>query len=245
MDEQPMNDLWVWDSSDLQWSPVVPQNASEIPAPRSFHRMICLGSALYVFGGCGTDGRLNDLHKFDIPSKTWCNLGSSSLLRGRGGPNVIPVASGQRIAIVAGFAGEETNDGHVFDLLNTSWHEKALHLEKLRPRSVCVTGSFPSCGVSVIFGGEVDPSDRGHEGAGGFTNDIVVLDESTGKLQETILPPPSSQEGTAWPGPRGWSDAASTDQGNGSGLLYIFGGLSGDDTDPKRLDDLWKLEINK
>jgi hypothetical protein len=245
MDEQPMNDLWVWDSTDLQWSPVVPQNANDVPLPRSFHRMICLGSALYVFGGCGTNGRLNDLHKFDIPNKTWYNLGSSSLLRGRGGPNVIPIASGQKIAIVAGFAGEETNDGHVFDLENTAWHEKATDLEKLRPRSVCVSGSFPSCGVSVIFGGEVDPSDRGHEGAGGFANDIVVLDETTGALQETILPPPSNQESAPWPGPRGWSDAASADLGNGSGQLYLFGGLSGDDTNPRRLDDLWKLEVQK
>ena len=27
----------------------------------------------------------------------------------------------------------------------------------------------------VVFGGEVDPSEKGHEGAGGFTNDVTVF----------------------------------------------------------------------
>ena len=42
---------------------------------------------------------------------------------------------------------------------------------KMRPRSVCISSilSLSTTGknVAVLFGGEVDPSDRGHEGAGG------------------------------------------------------------------------------
>jgi hypothetical protein len=34
----------------------------------------------------------------------------------------------------------------------------------------------------------VDPSDRGHEGAGGFENDMVVLEEKTGVLKKTTVP---------------------------------------------------------
>ena len=117
-------------------------------------------------------------------------------------------------------------------------------LQELRPRSVCISGSFPSVGVAIIFGGEVDPSDRGHEGAGGFENDMVVLDEKTGVLKETIKAS-SLPEGTAWPESRGWSDASSIDLGNGKASLFMFGGLSGDDTKPARLDDLWRLDLQK
>ena len=202
--------------------------------------MICVGDALYVFGGCGASGRLNDLHKFDLKEKTWHNLGTS-LLRGRGGPNLLSLSSGGKLAVVAGFAGEETNDGHVYDLTTSSWHETVMSLDDLRPRSVCIAASFPSVGVSVVFGGEVDPSQRGHEGAGGFANDVVLLDEVTGSLIETVPP----AEGSHWPGPRGWSDGASADDGTGKGHLYVFGGLAGDDKNPVRLDDLWRLDLSK
>ena len=38
---------------------------------------------------------------------------------------------------------------------------------------------------------------------------------------------------------RGWSDG---DIDNSS--IYIFGGLTGDDKKPERLNDLWELQIN-
>jgi hypothetical protein len=140
------------------------------------------------------------------------------------------------LAVVAGFAGEETADGHVFDLATGQWEQELMTLTGLRPRSVCTSGSFPSVGVSVIFGGEVDPSAKGHEGAGGFENDLVVLDEKTG----SILTASIKSDG---PEPRGWSDAAHTDDGKGTGQFFTFGGLSGDDASPRRLDDLWRLDL--
>jgi hypothetical protein len=94
----------------------------------------------------------------------------------------------------------------------------------------------------VIFGGEVDPSDRGHEGAGSFEKDLVLLDEANGSFHSSI--PPDSTTGE-WPTARGWSDGSATETENGEGLLYIFGGLAGDDENPERLDDLWVLKIEK
>ena len=38
------------------------------------HQMAC---SLYVFGGCGTGGRLNELHCYDPVSNTWAQLPSS------------------------------------------------------------------------------------------------------------------------------------------------------------------------
>lgn len=244
MDEKAMNDLWKLDASGDKgsetWSLVEPAEASDPPPePRSFHRMICVVDSLYVFGGCGASGRLADLYRFDLLDKTWHSLGTSSL-RGRGGANLLTLSSNKMLAVIAGFAGEETSDGQCFDIAKSQWEEELLNesLKGIRPRSVCVSASFPSIGHSVIFGGEVDPSDRGHEGAGGFENDVVVLREDSGKLVETI----KASASEPWPKSRGWSDGGSIDS-NGIGHLYIFGGLSGDDANPQRLDDLWRMDI--
>ena len=245
MEEKPMNDLWELDASGEPetetWTLVEPSEQSgPPPQPRSFHRMVCIGKSLYVFGGCGANGRMADLYRFDLDDKTWHNMGAS-LLRGRGGANLITLSSERMLAVVAGFCGEESNDGQRFNLVANSWDENLLTdaLQGMRPRSVCVSGSFPSVGVSLIFGGEVDPSERGHEGAGGFENDVVILQEDSGKYLETIK---ASSSGP-WPEKRGWSDGASLDDGNGTGHLFIFGGLSGDDSNPSRLDDLWRVDV--
>jgi N-acetylneuraminic acid mutarotase len=236
MQEQAMNDLWKLDCSGPPGSEVwheVKDMQGTIPPARSFHRMICVGDALYVFGGCGVAGRLHDLYRFDIPTNTWSECPVAQLA-GRGGPNFVTLQGGRCLLAVAGFCGHETNDAQVYSVEDEQWLEQGvMTLSEMRPRSVCVAGSFPSMGVVVIFGGEVDPSDRGHEGAGGFANDLVLLDEATGEYRETI---PATEND--WPETRGWS-AGDVHQN----ALYVFGGLSGDDASPRRLDDLWKLEL--
>lgn len=245
MEEKAMNDVWKLDCSGPAgsevWSQV--QTKGDVPEARSFHKMMCVGGSLYVFGGCGdTSGRLADMHRLDLATLTWYNLGKSQHLRGRGGANFLAFDAAQYLGVVAGFAGEETNDGHLFNVKEDKFCDESLNesLEGLRPRSVCINGSFPSVGLSVIFGGEVDPSAKGHEGAGSFDNSLVLLDEKTGKYIDTI---PS--DGGEWPENRGWSAGTDVDHGHGTGKLFFFGGLSGDDANPKRLDDLWELEISK
>ncbi len=248
MDEMAMNDMWLLDCSGQpgseKWELVKPdlENGDNPPEARSFHKMLCIGSDLYVFGGCSAHhGRLADIHKFDILTNTWMNLGSSKHLRGRGGATFMTFASGKQLGVVAGFAGEETNDGHIFDIVSNQWKEDNINaeLEGLRPRSVCIGASFPSINTSIVFGGEVDPSDKGHEGAGGFENDVVLLDETTSKYLG------STAANGDWPEKRGWSDGASIDDGKGKGQLFVYGGLSGDDSNPTRLSDLWRLDITK
>lgn len=246
MGEKAMNDLWKLDCSGEVgkevWSLVTPdlENGDHPPEARSFHKMLCIGRSIYVFGGCGASGRMADLHRFDVETSTWHTLPPSPLLRGRGGPNLITFESGKMLGVVAGFCGEESNDGHMFDTETGEWQKNDFtsELQGLRPRSVCVSASFPSLGVAVIFGGEVDPSEKGHEGAGGFANDLVLLDEKSGAY---ITSNPA--KGELWPEARGWSDCDYNDDANGAGKLYMFGGLSGDDSSPRRLDDLWCLDI--
>jgi hypothetical protein len=255
MSEKAMSDVWRLDCSvpagREAWSPVAAAAADGGPEPRSFHRMVAAGGRLYVFGGCGASGRLADLHSFD-PSRASFEKLSCSDLRGRGGACLVALAGGTKIGAVAGFAGEETGDGQVYNVASGAWEDALAYssrgLSGMTPRSVCVSASFPSLGIAVVFGGEVGPSDRGHEGAGNFANDLVVLRESDGTLLATVpAPPPPSAGGEEpadpWPCPRGWADAASIDRGDGTGSMYLFGGLTGDDANPTRLGDLWRLDI--
>ena len=247
MQERAMNDLWRLDCSgepgSEKWTLVSPdlEKGDAPPEERSFHKMICVGSNLYVFGGCSANhGRLADIHKYDILTNTWKNLGASKFLRGRGGANLMTFSSEKFLGVVAGFCGEESNDGHLFDVMSNKWLDNDLtsQLKGLRPRSVCIAASFPSIKTAIIFGGEVDPSEKGHEGAGGFENDLVLLDEATSNYLKSL------PENGVWPEKRGWSDGASIDNGNDGGVMFIYGGLTGDDANPKRLGDLWKLDIS-
>ena len=81
MSEQPMNDLWKFDTENETWEEVIVDG--DKPSPRSFHKMVCVGSSLFVFGGCSAEGRLADLHRYDIEGNTWHPLDPSPLLRGR------------------------------------------------------------------------------------------------------------------------------------------------------------------
>lgn len=237
MEEAAMNDLWKFDTQEFTWTAV---EATEGTAPekRSFHRMIAIGDLLYVFGGCSANhGRLADLHRFNTKTRVWTAMGVSKLA-GRGGPNLLALAD-ENIGVVAGFAGKETRDSQIFYNSKLSWEENVKDLVKLKPRSVCTSDSLPSIGVCVVFGGEVDPSDKGHEGAGGFENDVVILNY---KNADVVATHPAKNDN--WPTHRGWSDSAAHDSGNG-GQVYIFGGLTGDDENPIRLNDLWRMDVSQ
>jgi hypothetical protein len=248
MGENAMNDLWKFHIPSETWT-MIESQSEHVPEARSFHRMIAIGKKIFVCGGCGASGRLKDLHEFDLNTSTWTDHGSSSLLAGRGGPNVLPFrdlnTQQSYIAIVAGFKGEESNDGHICRESKESewkWDKELMgSLDALRPRSVCVAGVFGESNLGIVFGGEVDPSDRGHEGAGGFANDVVLLD---GNNECSILQQlTSSGTSEPWPEARGWSDGESLEKEDGSKCLYFFGGLAGNDSNPKRLDDLWLCQI--
>lgn len=176
-DERELNDMWQLDVSGApgteSWSRVrYAEEGAPPPEPRSFHRMTAVGADLFVFGGCGAGGRFADLHKFDTATRAWTPLGTSPVLAGRGGANLIALrraaddassSDAAKLAVIAGFAGKETNDGHAFC---GRWADAPMDgLSELRPRSVCVAAAVPSKGVALVFGGEVDPSERGHEGA--------------------------------------------------------------------------------
>lgn len=234
MGEGDLNDLWSFDPEAVAWTPLEAASG-EPPSARSFHRAAAVGDRVYVFGGCDASGRRADLHEFDLSSRRWTELAPPADLGGypgRGGATLEAAADGSALLAVAGFAGHETNDVVRFDVARRVW-ERAPS-EWLRPRSVCASFSFaPVSGPAVVvFGGEVSPSDKGHEGAGGFASDLVGIDAG-GQPIEVVV------DGASTPPPRGWGagTAIAADQG------VLFGGLSGDDAAPVRLGDAWHLEV--
>ena len=69
------------------------------------------------------------------------------------------------------FAGEETSDVHRYDVAGDKWEE----VEKGLPEAVSVALCFAVRDKIVMFGGEVEPSKRGHAGAGNFRDGRIFL----------------------------------------------------------------------
>mmetsp|Transcript_1062 Transcript_1062/g.2300 ORF Transcript_1062/g.2300 Transcript_1062/m.2300 type:complete len:374 (+) Transcript_1062:118-1239(+) len=244
MAECPFDDLWRYHVPSMAWERVDTHDGC--PSARSFHKMVAHGdSCLYVFGGCGASGRLKDLWLFDTKKQKWEFAGESHLLAGRGGSHLLALQDGAQeyLAAVGGFSGCETNDGHMYDIGSKAWRTEGADATDMRMRSVGVYGSFRAANLSVIFGGEVDPSDRGHEGAGGFANDVVAFVSRGGAIQVLGTFENNQADEKDWPEARGWSDGCACEE-KGRNMLYLYGGLTGNDECPQRLDDLWVCEVH-
>ena len=154
--------------------------------------------------------------KFPDPGKS---------LSPRGGPG-LTVADG-KIWVVYGFAGEERDDVHCFDLAAKEWTEVETKGEKPCPRSVFSVASFGE--HVVVIGGEVDPSDLGHLGAGSFAGDVYALDVKEKAWRKV------KDEAVEHPGPRGWC-AFSVGTWEGKEGLLVYGGNSASND---RLEDIF------
>jgi len=229
IDELLMNDLHKFDTKTRTWTTV--DTRGDLPSPRSFHKMVALKNKLYVFGGCPAKGRLADLHLFDPDTSQWTRLPEAPM-EGRGGAAfaAVPRLGEGKLMVLGGFAGREVGDMWEFDVASETWSCLSETLKP--PRSVaCCEG----VGTRVLlFGGELQPSDRGHEGAGAFSSDTQVFEASTS------MKVVGDGKGKTSPPHRGWSASA----GWGSGKVVVAGGLAGDDSNPVRMMDVWVAELN-
>ncbi|XP_061174172.1 uncharacterized protein LOC133183238 [Saccostrea echinata] len=226
MGEGDTNDMYSFNTSTKEWSKLA--TSGEVPLARSFHSMTAMENSLYVFGGCSEKGRLNDLYCLDVATNQWEKQPSYDVIEGRGGPGLVAV--GKTLYVVAGFAGREMNDVHAFDTKSKTW-QTLTFLTPLPPRSVF---GVVSHGTNIIVvGGEVDPSDKGHEGAGNFSNDTFILDTSVPQKWVKV-----AVQGDV-PEPRGWFTAAFSDEDE---RLYIFGGNSETNS---RLNDAYSFQLMK
>ncbi|GFR42126.1 hypothetical protein Agub_g2969 [Astrephomene gubernaculifera] len=256
MGEGATNELHAFDTTSRTWTRLSPQGSQ--PPKRSYHAMTALGPKLYVFGGCGEDGRLNDLYEYDTRTNTWTALATPSpdAVPGRGGSCLAAVppeaadgaAEGPAreglLYVIGGFCGHELDDMHVYSIADNIWCRPtcptccgaANAAGELSARSVFGT-SLHRCDKSdcsykaavLAYGGEVDPSDKGHAGAGDFCSSLMMYDKAGGwRLVEA--------DGES-PGPRGWFAAAT----GPAGQLIVHGGL---DANNERLGDMFALDLH-
>lgn len=97
-------------------------------------------------------------------------------------------------------------------------------------------------GGLLVYGGEVDPSAKGHDGAGDFCSTLLHFRAGAGwKLLEAAGSAAGAGAGAReGPGPRGWfaCDALQGTHGSAVGLV-LHGGLDGNN---ERLGDMYVLE---
>lgn len=147
----------------------------------------------------------------------------------RGGASLLVYKSS--LFLIGGFNGTELGDVHMYDLKNKQGWQEVTGGYCLPARSVFACGILSQRASDdwiVVFGGEVDPSDLGHEGAGGYVDEVFGLDPNHLELGWRLL----TVKGTA-PSPRAWSASASCSYG-----LALHGGNGMDNA---RLGDMYIL----
>jgi len=221
------------------WEALRPLGA-ERPEPRSFHAMCSAGGEdghLFVFGGCGASGRLNDLWRYSPLDNEWQCLHAGGAAGDapvpRGGAGLVASSDGQRLVLLFGFSGEQQGDISVFDVRTREWELLPQERQKgdvPSARSVFCTAALG--GRALLFGGEREASDLGHAGAGKFNADLHALD------LEDLSWRAARAEGPRLPEARGWTGMAPL----GPDSLLLFGGLNAHN---ERLGDAWELEVSE
>eukprot|EP00386_Alphamonas_edax_P007310 GDKI01024293.1.p1 GENE.GDKI01024293.1~~GDKI01024293.1.p1 ORF type:complete len:374 (-),score=113.52 GDKI01024293.1:105-1145(-) len=244
-----LNDMYAFDTHTRTWTTVHTHDATSthIPPPRSYHAVSVLKTNIYLFGGCGQEGRLNDLWRFDTQTRTWSQLATGECIKGRGGPGF--TAMGIHLYVLGGFSGEERGDVHIYDTLKDTWvcgcvkvGETYTHKHNIPPRSVFVADAHVCGGVAgevcendgciFTFGGEVDPSTQGHAGAGEYSCETLCVQTNihTNTLVCQKVHTPTHPEA------RGWHAGCVCARG-----LVIHGGNS---LKNERLGDMWLLDMH-
>ena len=235
-----MDDLYSFDLPSGVWRSLSTRGPA--PEPRNYHAAAAADGVFYVFGGCGRSGRLADLWRYDVRGNGWQSFPSLQSMLGRGGAGLF--VNGREAFVVGGFTGKESNDVFRFDFRNQGWESVETSGASFTARSVfgkALHGSSaamdsklccPHAGHILVFGGEIDPSDLGHAGAGQFDDTCFCLDIERRQWDVFEV---KSNDGDL-PGPRGW--AASCWVPNG---LVLHGGINEDNV---RLGDLYMLDVH-
>ena len=106
----------------------------------------------------------------------------------RGGTPVAATPTGY-IYVVGGFAGKESCAGHemadihVYNVQKDTWTlcEQELEVACSVAVATCVNG------VLAVVGGELEPSARGHAGAGSFSDKAVTLTGDGAQVVKALL----------------------------------------------------------
>lgn len=106
---------------DRRWTQVKSSGAS--PSPRSGAASVIVDAHMYIFGGYGGGGRLDDFHCFDLENTRWSRIEpSSGLTPGMRENNGLIEFQG-KLYLFGGYNGQQwLNDLFSFDLITKEWH---------------------------------------------------------------------------------------------------------------------------
>lgn len=172
MQADTLDELYSFDTSLQEWTRYEKSaDAANWPEKRSYHSMVSSADQLFVFGGCAEKGRLNNLWQYDTTNKLWTQLPTpdADQLPARGGCALVYLNNA--LWVFGGFCGHELGDIASFDLVTQTWNY--LKDAKISPRSVFAFGCLNN--VLIGHGGEQNPSELGHAGAGEFADDVVII----------------------------------------------------------------------
>ena len=130
---------------------------------------------------------MSDLHHYDLTTSTWTQLPSSSAISGRGGAEFIALGR-DKLLVLGGFSGKENSDVHAYDIAAQTWQQLASTTEaacSLTPRSVFTAAHVAAEHAVIVYGGEVDPSDKGH--AGQYTYIPAIADHCRTLIRSTSV----------------------------------------------------------
>ncbi|KAF2638185.1 galactose oxidase [Massarina eburnea CBS 473.64] len=234
--------IWCYDPAQSSWTLIKPTDAEKpYPPGRSYHCATTDGeNTIYVHAGCPAEGRLSDLWKFDVATRTWTQAPDAPAPQ-RGGTSI--AYNRGKLYRMHGFDGSKEQGGgiDVFDVTANTWSTQSFNADGNdgpEPRSVCALVPIVLAKKDKLLTlfGERDPSSLGHAGAGKMLSDVWVydIDENWWTKLE-----PKGNDGQ--PAPRGWFDAdvVKAHDGNNDHVV-VHGGLGENN---ERLTDIWLLSF--
>ena len=208
-------DLWVLDTSTVSWQKLSPMG--DIPEATYDHSCAALGGSLYFYG--------NNLRKYDVAANVW------SIVDVPGSKPDVVVFSLDRMVAVRGviwLVRQQTDwELWVFSPEQSTWKDASMQVRGASPPSRSLHGCTEADGRIYISGGSQETNTR-------YGSDLWMLDAAEGYLgPEAVLVWTELSAGSLL--------GSAPVQRMGAGLavlwgrMYIFGGLSPNDRDGRRL----------
>jgi len=233
---ETLDDLWEFDPQTSRWTRIEVEPDSPKPYALSYHAMASTDNRIFVFGGCLSKGRSNELWEYSLSTRQWRRIDDDPAVpvSCRGGPGLACV--NEQVHILFGFDGKNALGDHfIFDSAVNKWQQVVVDGACPPARSVTGVVALPNLGAQgslFVFGGECAASTQGHEGAGKYLQDSWTYDLATRSWTahaDSASSPPSA---------RGWLSTVALDDGK---RAVVYGGFDGE----QRIGDLWVVSTTK
>lgn len=181
-------------------------NSSAKPGERSGASSVIYQDALYVFGGYGGSGRLDDIYRFDFPLRCWTRLDVQGTVPA-GRENNGAVVHGNKMYLFGGYSGFTwLNDFHSFSFDTGMWQAVPSGHKGSVPSTRFGYVSSVHSDFMYVFGG--------YDGSA-WLNDMFDFDFERGMWSNTQVQGfiPSGRSCPSW--------------ATHNGSVYLFGGYDG------------------